>query len=206
MAQNAWLVTTATGEEVAFPTRAAARAAVRAHPGWIGTGEYAQRIAKGMAAGKTRSEARGHPSWEPKFLRRPEDVKGKLAHRRPGRILIGRPGRDVDMPIEALRRGLRMFRRRFPDEPAVVVAVFGLPAPEQTWQYLSPRLAVRILADLERGTVHPLWGGTVRDVAELEFLADHAATPAEALATIPILSHGSPGWSEIFQVELSPMR
>lgn len=150
-----------------FRTRAQARAYAK-QTGQRATGEYRARIERGTAGGKSRSEARGHPFWEP--LTRPTSPsRGKRKHRRPD-VLVGRPSHEGEpLPEGAALRGLRAWIKANPGEPNVVVSVHGLPA---TGQSIKRRqgMSLRIRAKMSPGGGGPegaLWFSQVRPVEEL---------------------------------------
>lgn len=210
-----WTALSPSGELAAFGSRRFLRQWVKEHPGWRSL-EYPRRISHAQARrpGISRSEARGHPYWEPIVKKRRAHPTARDKHQKPERILIGRPDRNEPLPLDALRRGVRKFRRRYPDATSVMVAVFGRPKREQNWGYISPKLAKKMRQarfdyyeafgrPMPEPEYPPVWGGRRIAVADLVSRIEGASSSEDALSFAEVEAVGMPGWQAVYQVELS---
>ncbi len=182
-----------------FRTRAEARAYAK-QTGQRATGEYQARIGRGMAAGRSRSEARGHPYWEP-VARVSPPAKGRNKYRRPD-ILAGRPGREDPLPGDAARRALRAFDKAFPGQPNVLVAVHGIVKAGQPLQGVSPRIRARIRAaqPVKQAPRRAIWAGSaVLPTAVLRYHLGRGESIEQIVSDVP----GLPEMETIDQIELS---
>ena len=150
-----------------------------------------------MGQGKSRSEARGHPWWEPEARAHPP-AKGKQKYRRPD-VLAGRPGHcGEDLPPSAALRALRAYTRTFGHQSNVLVAVHGRPVafPKQG---MSPRIRDRV-RQAQQAPEPCIWAGsTVLPTAVLRAHLEAGASLADIFGAVP----GLPMMETVDQIELS---